>query len=150
MDGDGYVSSMPTDIDLFIGVNMDPDRGWVKVDAGCAQARCYGIGCNWWRSDGTAGGNSGFVDPEGNVMSEAGTGEKIICETLPLPWDGPPVATRRFEIIASPTENAVAAHAPHVYDLIGRRLAERRSATGVGTLVDPRSGAPTVSTNLLH
>jgi len=96
MDGDGYVSSMPTNIDLFIGVNKDPNRGWVKVDAGCAKAACYGIGVNYAGDATYTGGNSGFVNPSGNMISEAGAGdyganEKIIYETLPLPStiDGP-------------------------------------------------------------
>lgn len=85
MDDGGYAENMPTNIALFIGISKDASRGWSKVAAGCAKARCYGIGSNW----GT-GGNSGFVNPLGNVLSEAGTGEKIIYATMPLPVPGAP------------------------------------------------------------
>jgi len=78
MDGD-YMSHMPTDIDLFIGISKDAYRGWSKVVNGCKKARCYGIGANW----GT-GGNSGFVNPSGNVVAATGRGETIIYATLPL------------------------------------------------------------------
>jgi len=85
MDGDGYVNEMPADIDLLIGLNKDPGRGWVKVDAGCEHAGCYGVGANWAGDARHGGGNSGFVGPDGNVISEAGSGEKIVYATLPLP-----------------------------------------------------------------
>jgi len=94
MDGDGYVSSMPTDIDLFIGINKDDTRGWVKVDAGCAHAGCYGIGVNYAGDAGAIGGNSGFCDTNGTMISEAGDGgygtnQCILYEMLPLPATGP-------------------------------------------------------------
>jgi predicted amidohydrolase len=110
MDGDGYVSSMPTDIDLLIGVNKDPNRGWVKVDAGCKKVGCYGIGANYAGSSTHEGGNSGFVDPNGNMISEAGSGnngqnETIIYEILPLPTsgNGPPAIS---SVSASPNPAA--------------------------------------------
>ncbi|MFC1479514.1 Ig-like domain-containing protein [Planctomycetota bacterium] len=92
MDGDGYINSMPTDIDLLIGINKDADRGWVKVDAGCLKASCYGIGVNYAGDSIHVGGNSGFVNQAGTFISEAGSGnyganEVIIYETLPLPAD---------------------------------------------------------------
>ncbi|MCK4235247.1 T9SS type A sorting domain-containing protein [candidate division WOR-3 bacterium] len=78
-------------MDLFIGVNGDPSRGWEKVVRGCQQADCYGIGVNLHEPQYANGhtepcGNSGFVDTDGNVISEAGLGEKIIYESLPLPY----------------------------------------------------------------
>jgi len=92
MDGDGYVNSMPTNIDLFIGINKDNNRGWVKVDAGCAKAKCYGIGVNYAGSAGATGGNSGFVGPDGKMISEAGAGnygqnETCLLYTSPSPRD---------------------------------------------------------------
>jgi predicted amidohydrolase len=110
MDGDGYVNSMPTNIDLFIGINKDNNRGWVKVDAGCAKAGCYGIGVNWAGASGTIGGNSGFCNPQGNMISEAGNGayganQVIIYEDIPLTPPDPPVFT---SISVSPAVAAVA------------------------------------------
>ena len=73
-------------LDLFIGVSGDPSRGWVKIVRGCKLARCYGIGSNLAQSPGAkrTGGGSGFVNPDGKVISEAGLGEKIIYQILPL------------------------------------------------------------------
>ena len=125
MDGDGYINSMPTDIDLLIGVNKDPDRGWVKVDAGCKKAKCYGIGANWAGAQGgSTGGNSGFVDNEGKMISEAGAGnygknQKIIYETLPLTMqNATPVAVARI-----PGKRATLPGSIAVYDLSGRYIA---------------------------
>ncbi len=73
-------------LDLVIGLNGDPSRGWVKVVRACQTAKCYGIGANLAQNswDSITGGNSGFVDPGGKVISEAGTGERIIYHDLPL------------------------------------------------------------------
>jgi predicted amidohydrolase len=72
--------------DLFIGVNGDPSRGWVKVARGCREAKCFGIGSNLAKNAWSekSGGGSGFVNPDGQVIEDAGLGEKIIYETLPL------------------------------------------------------------------
>ncbi len=72
--------------DLFIGVNGDPYRGWVKVVRACKTAKCFGIGSNLaqnaWSEK--SGGGSGFVNFNGEVLLDAGLGEKIIYQTLPL------------------------------------------------------------------
>ncbi len=96
MDSDGYVDSMPTDIELLIGINKDRDHGWGKVDAGCARAQCYGIGANWAGDADQEGGNSGFVGPDGAMLLEAGEGnqganEVILYQDLPLPEAGGPM-----------------------------------------------------------
>ena len=81
MDDDHYVEFMPTDIALLIGLNKDPALGWRKVEEGAERAHCYGIGANW-----AIGGNSGFVDPAGNVIAAAGALQEVILyATLPLP-----------------------------------------------------------------
>ena len=85
MDDGTYASLMPIDTDLLIGLNSDKYEGWVNVATGCENIGCYGIGANWSNANGSIGGNSGFVDPTGKLISEAGLGEKIVYETLPLP-----------------------------------------------------------------
>lgn len=141
MDGDGYIGHMPTDIDYFIGINKDPDRGWVKVDAGCRKAECCGIGVNWAGgtydgSDQVDGGNSGFVDPEGNVLSEAGPGTKIVYATLPLDRQ----VTRVIPAVAphGDCSTETTAYNPvMVFSIAGRLLAPttRRQERGVIVLV---------------
>jgi hypothetical protein len=75
-------------MDMFIGISADCDRGWGKVVRACSRAGCYGIGSNLYLVplySNCDGGNSGFVNKSGSVISQAGMGEKIIYEILPLP-----------------------------------------------------------------
>ena len=73
-------------MDLFIGVNGDSSRGWTKVVRGSQIAKCYGVGANLAQGsyEEDLRGNSGFVTPQGEVIQEAGVGEKIIYQILPL------------------------------------------------------------------
>ncbi|MDB4583624.1 Ig-like domain-containing protein [Draconibacterium sp.] len=86
--------------DLIIGLNGDESRGWIKVVRACKNAECFGIGANLAQNtwDERPGGNSGFVNPKGEVISEAGLGEKILYQTLPIKIKEPLIG----QIIADP------------------------------------------------
>lgn len=79
------------EMDLFLGISGDNTRGWKKVVRGAQVANCFGIGANLAQStwDEAIRGNSGFVNQLGEVIGEAGAGEKIIYKILPLKMKRP-------------------------------------------------------------